>query len=293
MLHEYPYARIAQNTYEINEYDNASLYLLVGKERALLIDTGIGIGDLRRFAEQLAGVPVEVLLTHNHRDHVGNAPLFDRVHISSIDYRMGKMLRPLTAWESRLQYANHTRQVHPQTDYAWSESDLCRFSAADEPEVVPIRDGFVFELGGRWVTCRLCPGHTPGSMVAIDSYTRYLFCGDACNNIIGLGVRPIEGMRHASVEEALAALQRIWNMDFDKAHVYNGHSDFRALGKPLAPEVMPNAIAAMQQVLSGNYSSQKKHIETINADIETTVINGIELQFHQKNIRSMTASSFQ
>lgn len=86
MIEEYPYMEIGEGIYEINEFDNVSMFLIVGDEKALLVDAGIGIGNIKTFAEKLAGKPVEVFLTHNHRDHVGNAPLFPKVHISRIDY---------------------------------------------------------------------------------------------------------------------------------------------------------------------------------------------------------------
>lgn len=284
MLREYPYAELAPGIYEIDEYDNASMYLLAGTERALLIDTGIGIGNVREFAESLTNLPMEVFLTHNHRDHVGNAPLFERVHISEIDRHMGAMLRPLTTKESRLQYARHTCSSHPGKKYPWSEDDMFDFTAEREPYIVSIGDGFIFHLGGRNVICWHCPGHTPGSMVAIDSQTGYLFCGDACNHEIGLGIRPIEGMRHATVEEAWIALKRIWAMDFDKTHIYNGHRDYRELGSPLDVEVFPEAMCVMEQILSGVYRSESKHIAKINADVEVVTINGMEIQFHRENV---------
>lgn len=290
MVEQYPYAQIAPDTYEINEYDNASVYLLVGQARALLIDTGIGVGDLRAFAEKLAQRPVDVLLTHNHRDHVGNAPLFERVYISRVDQHMGKMIRPLTTLESRLQYAHNTRARFPERQYPWTDADFFAFAEAQEPTVIPIDDGFVFDLGGRKVRCWLCPGHTPGSMVAIDEATGILFCGDACNNTIGLGVRPIVGMRHATVEEALAGLRRVWGMEFDHARIYNGHGDFRALGQPLAPHVYPTAMRAMEHILSGDYHAQQKCIASIQAQVEIVVEDGVELQFHRENIHGASAS---
>lgn len=76
MLTTYPYSQIDIGVYEINEFDGASMFLIEGNERALLIDTGVGIGALDKFLHQLTALPVDVLLIHNHRDHVGNAPRF-------------------------------------------------------------------------------------------------------------------------------------------------------------------------------------------------------------------------
>lgn len=278
----YPLAKIAEDTYEINEFDCASMFLVVGRERALLIDTGIGLGDLAAFVRTITPLPLDVLLTHNHRDHVGNAPRFARVHMSAIDMRMGPMLRPATTAESRLQYAHHTRSLHPERDCPWTDADMQPFDA--EPEVVPIGDGHVFDLGGRRVTCVHTPGHTSGSLSAIDSQTGALFCGDACNRIIGLGVRPIAGMCHATMEEALEGLERLWAMDFDHARVYNGHTDFRMPGSPLDADVYPAAMRVMESVIAGDCVFRPKRIASIGADVEIVSKGGVELQFHRDQI---------
>ena len=147
MIEEYPYMEIGEGIYEINEFDNVSMFLIVGDEKALLVDAGIGIGNIKTFAEKLAGKPVEVFLTHNHRDHVGNAPLFPKVHISRIDYGMGKMIRPLTSRESRRQYIDVTLQKQKGKEYPWKEEDITMFSNEQEPEVILLEDEEEFDLG--------------------------------------------------------------------------------------------------------------------------------------------------
>ena len=54
MKSEYPYREIAPKVYMINEFNVADCYLLVGTERALLIDMGVGLGNLRAFVQRLS-----------------------------------------------------------------------------------------------------------------------------------------------------------------------------------------------------------------------------------------------
>ena len=82
---QYPVFYIGPGMWEINEFDGASLFLVEGDTRSLLIDTGIGIGDLKSFVESITSKPYDVFLTHNHRDHVGNAPLFSQVYMHPAD----------------------------------------------------------------------------------------------------------------------------------------------------------------------------------------------------------------
>ena len=102
MISTYPYSVIDNGVFEINEFDGSSMFLIAGDERALLVDAGVGIGDLKTFIGGLTDRPIDVLLTHNHRDHVGNAPRYSAVHMGKGDIGMGSILRNTTSRESRI-----------------------------------------------------------------------------------------------------------------------------------------------------------------------------------------------
>ncbi len=284
MINQYPYVEIGPNVYEINEFDNVSMFLVVGEKKALLIDTGIGIGDIKTFAENLAKKPVEVFLTHNHRDHVGNAPSFPEVYISRTDYGMGKMIRPLTSVESRKQYIQAIALKHTGRSYPWKEEDIRNFSEADEPVVHLVDDGYQFDLGGRVITCHSCPGHTPGSMVAIDSMTKYVFCGDCFNKIVGIGVRPIPGMEHKSIEESYIAVKRIADMGIDVKNIYNGHADFRKVGEPLDDYVFETVMDGLKKIMEGDCVIGKEWNQMIDTEMDIAFFRDVVIQFHIENI---------
>jgi len=54
-------------------------YLIIGKEKALLFDSGNGLGDIRAIVDQITVLPVTVLASHSHIDHVGGHWQFDTV----------------------------------------------------------------------------------------------------------------------------------------------------------------------------------------------------------------------
>ena len=56
----------AAGVWRIVEGGLFGLYLVAGEDRALLIDAGAGVGDLRGMVDQLVEVPVTLLLTHGH-----------------------------------------------------------------------------------------------------------------------------------------------------------------------------------------------------------------------------------
>jgi len=55
---------------EDGQYDEALIYLVIGEERAAVIDGGTGIGRLDRLVMELTDKPYFLLLTHTHNDHI-------------------------------------------------------------------------------------------------------------------------------------------------------------------------------------------------------------------------------
>jgi glyoxylase-like metal-dependent hydrolase (beta-lactamase superfamily II) len=66
--------------YEPHQSEETISYLIVGNKRALLFDTGLGIGNLRRTTSELTRLPIMVLNSHTHNDHVGDNWQFDSVY---------------------------------------------------------------------------------------------------------------------------------------------------------------------------------------------------------------------
>src|SRR5689334_18656945 len=58
--------------YEPHQAEEVISYLILGTKRALLFDTGLGIGNIRKITEHLTRLPVSVVNSHTHNDHVGD-----------------------------------------------------------------------------------------------------------------------------------------------------------------------------------------------------------------------------
>lgn len=241
----------APGIYEIDEFDCASCFLVVGGEKALLIDTGVGIGDLKWLVEnKLTDKPYEVVATHSHGDHIGGAGWFDDIWIHPADANWQDDHTAPTL-EFRRDYAALIRSregkaydYDPDTDIRpWPKTPTFRAAA----------DGQRFDLGGRVVTAYHCPGHTPGELVLVDDQTKTLLCGDACNCNWLLNGTLAPTLRGCA-EVALEALRRITAMQgeaYDPEKVFNFHHDFRPAGKPLAPNVMPDLVSCLEALLQG------------------------------------------
>ena len=74
----------------LNGLTNEFFYLVIGKRKAALIDTGFGLGDLKAFVRTFTDLPIIVLCTHGHLDHIGGNSQFDEVYICPEDMEMAR-----------------------------------------------------------------------------------------------------------------------------------------------------------------------------------------------------------
>ena len=281
----FPYKEIALNTYEIGEFDCASIFLLVGDERAMVIDTGVGIGDLKGFIRKLTDKPLMVCYTHNHVDHVGGAGAFDNAHIHPKDmdgFSTGGSIG--LSVEGRLGYIRWIAEREKGNYPYHLEEDVTEWGP--QPPLSPLEDEQIIDLGNRKVTVYACPGHTAGSVTFLDEASRSLIMGDACNCNLGLGGGAPGTPRFVSIEEALSYLKRLQSLHDRYDRYYNGHYDFRPLGEPLGEDVLPDAITACEQILAGTAVVEVKPSQFPNAPIRSIVkIGRTNVSFNPDGIR--------
>jgi glyoxylase-like metal-dependent hydrolase (beta-lactamase superfamily II) len=147
------------------------MYLVEGVEKAALIDTGSGVGDLKTYISTLTNLPVIALITHGHVDHAMGSAQFDEIYMSFMDKDI---------------YLAHS-SMDLRKAYLASFS---RLNEIEEGNYIPVRssegfhdikDGDVFDLGGLTIEAVSCGGHSPGSMMFLISKEQTLISGDACN----------------------------------------------------------------------------------------------------------------
>ena len=152
------------------------MYLIEGSEKAALIDTGSGVGDLHKVVSSLTDKPILVLLSHGHVDHAMGAPQFDEVYMS---YQDDGIYQDNTRMEIRKSYLSTSVQFAEleEQDYL---PDRCYLPARQASNIHDLKDGDLFDLGDITIEAVACAGHTPGSMMFLIREKRILFAGDAC-----------------------------------------------------------------------------------------------------------------
>ena len=155
-------------------------YLIIGSEKALLIDTGLGLGDLRGLCEKLAdGREIICANTHNHVDHIGGNSQFDKVYINEFD-------APLLEDQNNPDYMRNWL-LDENGNPKGSEYDTSRLVEYHHYEIVAVPDGYTFDLGdGHIVELIHLSGHTAGQSAFYDHSNHCLFIGDTTSAFGGV-----------------------------------------------------------------------------------------------------------
>ena len=210
-------------------------YLVEGEKGAALIDAGLGIGDLRVAVAEVTDLPVQVLLTHSHYDHVGSAHLFGDVAIGEGDETA--LALELSAEMQAYADLIPGRCSRPvPTAFAWRDYRI----VPTQPTRV-LRDGDVVELGGRQLRVIHTPGHSPGSACFLDSGAGYLFTGDT----VYRGDLNIQ-LEQSDPTTYAASMERLAGMASDVSEVFPAH-----LETPLDPGIIGEIHGGMVSVLDG------------------------------------------
>ena len=165
---------IDSDTFAISEYrhwEETHSYLVCGTEQAVLIDTGLGVANIRQMVDRLTALPVSAVTTHVHWDHIGGHGYFDQiaVHEAEQDWLNGHFPLPL-------QVVKRNLTARP-CDFpaGFSVDDYQLFQGA--PQRI-LSDGDHLDLGGRSLTVVHTPGHSPGHCCFYEPERGYLYSGD-------------------------------------------------------------------------------------------------------------------
>jgi glyoxylase-like metal-dependent hydrolase (beta-lactamase superfamily II) len=216
----YTVSVIGQNVYHIQDYNSSNpageefdadgnlthfnncsdIYLLVGEEKALMIDLSNPIDwaedaaeSLRSLvAERTEGKPLTITFTHEHGDHTGMLPTF--VEDAEVNFTL------------------------PEGDFAWFAE---RYPDA---KARFISEGEIFDLGGMEVEAIAVPGHTNGSTAYLLKDQNLLFTGDAIGSGHGVWIFNEDGFnQYVTAVPYLIEFLRDREVDQASLRIYGGH----------------------------------------------------------------------
>ncbi|MCD8083492.1 MAG: MBL fold metallo-hydrolase [Clostridiales bacterium] len=79
--------KFMENMYVLDE-PRTRAYLFVGEDKALLVDTLMADDQVTELVRTITDLPIEVVVTHGHPDHIGGIGAFDSCYINEKDASM-------------------------------------------------------------------------------------------------------------------------------------------------------------------------------------------------------------
>ncbi len=221
------------------EEEEVISYLILGEDRALMWDTGLGIYDFKGMVERITDLPLTVLISHEHYDHICGNMYFDGV----MCYDHPDVIKALTEGVSHDEYVNYRvfesftgeipAYVNPKTVYTPGRAP-----------VGVVEDGEVIDLGGRKLEVMNVRGHTDASIVLFDAENHILFPGD----MFYLGPIIVIGDRESAMQVYIENMSKILKHaeELEITHIYGSHN---AVSEGL--EDMKNVISFAVSILAG------------------------------------------
>jgi glyoxylase-like metal-dependent hydrolase (beta-lactamase superfamily II) len=220
--------------YEPHQLEEVISYLIVGSDRALLFDTGMGISNIQAVVAGLTKLPVSVLNSHTHNDHVGDNWRFSDIYGMDTEF---------TRTNARGSKEDAQAELAADEICGSLPAGFDAKAYATKPFHIThwLHDGDQIDLGGGALKIIGTPGHTPDSIALLDAKNGLLFTGDT------FYAGPIYLYRpETDLDAYLASVQKLASLAPQLQLLLPAHN------VPVAsPSILPKVVRAMQQVRGG------------------------------------------
>lgn len=179
----------------IDDAGESTGYLLCGEKGAALIDTMNGLEDLKEIVEGLTQLPVTVINTHGHCDHIGGNIFFEEAWLHPADEALA------------------------HSHFAFMEEGFRQFGKTPCP-FRQMEVGQVFDLGGLTLEVLSLKGHTPGSVGLLCREKGILFTGDGINTHLWMQLDNSTSIRELT--ETLESVKKNYGACFTR--ILHGHA---------------------------------------------------------------------
>lgn len=234
----------ADGVYSIVEpyqFQETVSHLIVGEDRALLFDTGIGLLSIKAIVEKITQLPVTVLNSHTHYDHVGGNWEFANVLAIDSDYTRTNM--------RGFGNGRIAEDFLPEAfcKGAPKESNTESFYTRPWKQSRYVKDGEILELGGRALQVLHVPGHTPDAVALLDAANRLLFTGDSWYDASLWLFVP-----ETSLNDYEASVTRLAEMEGDVDYLLGAHNSARVDAGRLQA-----VVSAVRKLRAGDYVAEE------------------------------------
>lgn len=167
---------VGEQVYAIAEpynYEEVISYLIMGTEKAILFDSGMGLDSISKVVKELTNLPITVINSHTHYDHIGGNFEFDNILALNTDYTLNWAKN---GWNHELV----KDEVSPEAICLKMLPNLDTANYHVKPFTITafINDGDKIDIGQRTIEVISVPGHTPDAIALLDRENGYLWTGD-------------------------------------------------------------------------------------------------------------------
>jgi glyoxylase-like metal-dependent hydrolase (beta-lactamase superfamily II) len=224
----------------VDPFLRANLYLVRGRDRDLLIDSGLGIASLRAELADLFEQPVVAVATHRHFDHVGGLHEFDQIVVHRDDADAVARAEVFASLRIEDYPAEELSGYEPPesllTALPRAGFDAAAYRVEPAPPTRIVDEGDVLDLGDRRFAVLHLPGHTPGEIGLWEEETRTLFSGDC---VYESGVL-LDELPESDIADYVRSMRRL--RDVPVRVVHGGHDD--PFGRERLVELVDAYVAA-------------------------------------------------
>ncbi len=212
----------------VGDWLRCNIWHVRGRDKDLLIDSGMGLRPLKAEIAQLAERPVAAVSSHAHFDHIGGAYEFDERlgHKCEAHIHENPTREATTALASWLRAETVTALPHE----GFRIED---FQIRPAPLTGYLDDGDIIDLGDRTFNVLHMPGHSPGSIALLESATGILLSGDLIYD-----AALIDNAYHSNPEVFALSLNRLRELPVTTVHAGHGISFGRDKMKTLIDEYL-------------------------------------------------------
>jgi glyoxylase-like metal-dependent hydrolase (beta-lactamase superfamily II) len=232
----YKVKELSDNVWVLDDHGSDNSYLVIGTDSALLIDTGLGLADLKSVVKKITDKPVIVVNTHGHPDHVGANYQFEKAYIHPADSASARSFLTPSARERTAGMMTRGEGPAPGETYT-GEIFTTR--------VIPVKEGDVFNLGGRQIEVMETPGHTPGEICLLDREHKLLFTGDNNNSLVWL-----------FLENCLPLSEYLVTLKKQESRLEEFDTLFPGHGPPMRSDFILDQIQCVSSILDGTCESE-------------------------------------
>jgi glyoxylase-like metal-dependent hydrolase (beta-lactamase superfamily II) len=228
---------------EPGHYEEAISYLVAGRERALLVDTGMGVSNLEQMVRQATSLPITVVNTHAHWDHRGENYKFSQIAIHELE--AAALEQPVG--QEKLRHKTtpglFTRPTPPGfSPEAW------RVPASKATQL--LHDHEILQLGGRELEVLHTPGHTPGHICLLDRKQRWLITGD----LYYPGTIYLQ-FDYSDFDQMLVSARTLAALEPDVDWLLPSHN-----ATPMPSSELPKLAGALQRIARGQAAGYEREV---------------------------------